>query len=482
MDLSKIPSAENWRKIVSRGKYPFLWLFEINNGLLDTNKITGLKTKMTNYCRVGGNSYIYEDQAIKFENAIIEVLRKNPTRTLKWIDDYYKNTKKLFAWLNSIKNKNFSKLSKDELKKLYKEYIKQDTIIWRWTYLPFLIDNAINAELNFIFLKLDIRPEKISEAIKTLSFSAKITLHKKEYFALLKLAQDVKKKGMGNCEKEIKKHLSQWGWKNSWIYNQNPFTLEQLKKEISEAEKIDYKKELANFQKEQKKKSQEKNNFLSKFKNKHLNVLSDILAEYNFWHAYKMEEMTKAVYLAKPFFEELAKRFGIKYKELLEMEPGDVEKENIEIKRLKDRAIDCGIVMIDGERTPLEGKDLEFIKKKFEKSLKAVKTFNGFSVFSGLARGRALVVTQAAKIDVSKISVAKGTVLVVSMTSVNTVPLVKKVSAIVTDEGGLLCHAAIIARELKIPCIVGTKIATKVLTDGDLVEVDANKGIVKIIK
>jgi len=61
-------------------------------------------------------------------------------------------------------------------------------------------------------------------------------------------------------------------------------------------------------------------------------------------------------------------------------------------------------------------------------------------------------------------------------------PLISIVKAIVTNEGGILCHAAIIAREFKKPCIVGTKIATQVLHDGDLVEVDANKGIVKIIK
>ncbi len=58
----------------------------------------------------------------------------------------------------------------------------------------------------------------------------------------------------------------------------------------------------------------------------------------------------------------------------------------------------------------------------------------------------------------------------------------QKCSAIVTDFGGLTSHAAIIARELKKPCVVGTKFATKVLNDGDEVEVDANQGVVKIIK
>jgi pyruvate,water dikinase len=57
----------------------------------------------------------------------------------------------------------------------------------------------------------------------------------------------------------------------------------------------------------------------------------------------------------------------------------------------------------------------------------------------------------------------------------------EKAAAFITDEGGITCHAAIVSRELKKPCIIGTKIATQVLKDGDLVEVDANNGVVKIM-
>ncbi|MBU6430762.1 MAG: hypothetical protein KGJ58_01840 [Patescibacteria group bacterium] len=75
-----------------------------------------------------------------------------------------------------------------------------------------------------------------------------------------------------------------------------------------------------------------------------------------------------------------------------------------------------------------------------------------------------------------------GNILVTSMTRAEFVPLMKKSSAIVTDEGGITCHAAIISRELNKPCIVGTKNATRILKDGDLVEVDADNGVVRIIK
>lgn len=72
-----------------------------------------------------------------------------------------------------------------------------------------------------------------------------------------------------------------------------------------------------------------------------------------------------------------------------------------------------------------------------------------------------------------------GDILVTSMTRPEFVPLMKLCAAIITDEGGITSHAAIVSRELRKPCIIGTKHATEVLHDGDMVEVDADKGIVR---
>lgn len=76
----------------------------------------------------------------------------------------------------------------------------------------------------------------------------------------------------------------------------------------------------------------------------------------------------------------------------------------------------------------------------------------------------------------------EGKILVAGQTVPQFMPALRKAKAIITDEGGMLCHAAIVSRELGIPCIVGTKIATQVLKDGDLVEVDADHGIVRKIQ
>lgn len=90
-------------------------------------------------------------------------------------------------------------------------------------------------------------------------------------------------------------------------------------------------------------------------------------------------------------------------------------------------------------------------------------------------RGRVSIVNSTS--DMHK--VAEGDVLVSFNTNPSLMPVIKKCAAIITDEGGIVCHAAIISRELKKPCIIGTKIATQVLRDGDLVEVDADTGVVR---
>jgi len=103
--------------------------------------------------------------------------------------------------------------------------------------------------------------------------------------------------------------------------------------------------------------------------------------------------------------------------------------------------------------------------------------FTGVGVSPGCAQGRVRIVT-----DPAGVSLEAGDVLVCDMTSPDYIHLMQAAGAIVTDRGGILCHAVIIARELGKPCIVGTAVGTKVLKDGDLVEVDATKGVVRKVE
>lgn len=103
----------------------------------------------------------------------------------------------------------------------------------------------------------------------------------------------------------------------------------------------------------------------------------------------------------------------------------------------------------------------------------------GLPASLGRAKGHCRIVLSG-DLDSVK-SIREGDVLVTDATRPEMVPVMKKVSAIITDLGGVTCHAAIVCRELKIPCIVGTKRATTSLKDGQLLEVDAFKGTIKVI-
>ncbi len=108
----------------------------------------------------------------------------------------------------------------------------------------------------------------------------------------------------------------------------------------------------------------------------------------------------------------------------------------------------------------------------------AVNELHGECASPGKVRGLCKIVNSVA--DMAKME--KGDILISLATSPELVPAIKQAAAIVTNAGGITCHAAIISRELAIPCVIGTKNATKVLRDGDLVDVDAGHGKVSILE
>ena len=107
----------------------------------------------------------------------------------------------------------------------------------------------------------------------------------------------------------------------------------------------------------------------------------------------------------------------------------------------------------------------------------SVQQLKGNCACRGTARGVVKIINRVE--DLPKME--RGDILVSRATSPSLVPAMKKAAAILTDEGGLTCHAAIVSRELNIPCVVGLKTVTQAFQDGDLLEVDATKGLVRRI-
>jgi phosphoenolpyruvate synthase/pyruvate phosphate dikinase len=135
----------------------------------------------------------------------------------------------------------------------------------------------------------------------------------------------------------------------------------------------------------------------------------------------------------------------------------------------------CGL-MTASEYKPVSR--IFFNKASEARMNNGIKEIKGVSASAGKIRGRVRIILDPKR---EKMDFAKGDILVTSMTRPEFLPLMKKASAFITDEGGITCHAAIVAREMKKPCIIGMKNATDVLRDGQMVEVDANKGVVRIL-
>ena len=166
----------------------------------------------------------------------------------------------------------------------------------------------------------------------------------------------------------------------------------------------------------------------------------------------------------------------------------DAEIKNIIISRKKYGFIHLNLK--DEKRevidNPIEISEIRnyFLRLSEEsKKLQNNKEIKGQTVYNSdkIITGQVVVIENKTELK-SKKHLIDNKILVAIQTTPHYIPYMKKVKAIITDEGGITCHAAIVAREMRKLCIVGTKIATQVLKDGDLVEVDATKGIVRILK
>ena len=112
------------------------------------------------------------------------------------------------------------------------------------------------------------------------------------------------------------------------------------------------------------------------------------------------------------------------------------------------------------------------VNNKDEEAMDSAPILKGISASPGIGTGIVKILKSPKEID----KIKTGDILVAPMTSPDYVPAMKKASAIVTNEGGMTSHAAIVSREMGIPCVVGTKIGTTILKDGDVVTVNGTTG------
>ncbi|MFH0979223.1 MAG: PEP-utilizing enzyme [Candidatus Woesearchaeota archaeon] len=208
-----------------------------------------------------------------------------------------------------------------------------------------------------------------------------------------------------------------------------------------------------------------------------VNIGADIV----FLKFFRKGVFAESYYSVEFLLKEIGKRIGASTQHVANMLPQEVLAALFLgrfPKELVDYRIKSGVLFHSKDGSVAFGSWLKpFYKHRIVRTVEST-SLQGQTAFPGLVKGKVRIVNIAADMK----GFSKGDILVSRSTNPSLIPVMHKCAAIVTDIGGLTCHAAIVARELKKPCVVGTKNATKVLKDGDFVEVDANKAIVIILK
>ena len=407
------------------------------------------------------------------------------TRFKKAYAKWQKDLKNFILIKNKIEKTNLSSLADVDLRKLFSKFISiYNRNFWRNGLLPEMAGWG-GEQLLVKELRNRIRDESdFIQALESLTAPEDLSFYQKESMDLLAIAleKDNKKRG-----ERLAEHQKKYFWMlNSYHHvqilpisffgkNLGGITAERARKKIREIEKI--KKETIKNKKKTAKRHKLPKTILT---------IGRQLAFCIWWQDLRKSFIFQANYVISLFLKEFSGRYRVKSDNLFFYTVGDLESlvsgravsEDEIVRRKKGFLVyaDPGEEMIHLFSGIAAQKTFQrYAKKSVEKNIQELR---GLVVNRGNVTGRVKIVLSPREIGKMK----KGDILVTTMTTPDYIVALRKASAVVTDEGGMTCHAAIVSRELNIPGIVATKIATKVLHDGDLVEVRANHGVVKILK
>lgn len=408
------------------------------------------------------------------------------------LKNYQKHWQKWENWINEYEQKaqelnrvDLKKLTNRELHECLKSFYDLKISFWPIVHVPEIANWG-----GEYFLKNRLKKlfkDKANEYLEILSAPVKLSFFQQEELDLLQAAFVKNKK---EKQKTLQNHAKKYHWVlNSYggnrILKKEHFEkkLKSLLRDKSARIKIREIKNIIRSNKERKKR------LIKKLKlNREIILIAEQLSQSIWWQDLRKSYIWRMNYIWDRFLKEIVRRTHWKFSELQwcwACELLDILKNNKTSKqKILNRKKYFAIYTQGGKLKEFtDKKSVEKLMDVYSKiEIKDTRELRGLTVSKGKSakvRGRVRIIKNP---FLENKKMKKGDILVAGMTSPEYIVVMRKAAAIITDHGGMTAHAAIVSRELKIPCIVKTKIATKVLKDGDLVEVDANKGIVKILK
>jgi pyruvate,water dikinase len=207
-----------------------------------------------------------------------------------------------------------------------------------------------------------------------------------------------------------------------------------------------------------------------------------VIRELAHLRTYRIDIINISNYYALSFLKHVAARLKVSYEDMLFLTPGEIEEalRGMAVTQLiETRKKGWGMI--------IHGDHLEILTERKYQLVKRVvlswdysgqDSVRGMSAYHGTVTGKAFVALSSGELE----NITNEDILIAPETTVDFEIAMRKARAIVTDRGGILSHAAIVSREMKKPCVVGTHFSTKVFKTGDLIEVDTHTGVVRIRK
>jgi phosphohistidine swiveling domain-containing protein len=399
--------------------------------------------------------YFFEDnEENKVIASIVNEYTDNKVKFQKFVTLFYKIGEDYVDFCRKTGENDLTAFSNEELREIYMTYQKKCIDYTAILFVGFL--------LNRYWTKwgsetLTTKDDKIREAL----------FRPTERSTVLVMQEEAAK--IKGDEYKIKSFWKKYEWLPCLDLHKDPWTLQEVKDYVNNIklgrkfERIDFEEavEKAGLTEEQ----------VEKFQMiKELGYIKDVRDDFR----------RKGIYYIQPFFKEVAGRMNISLKEIAYLTEAEIidflSGEEVDLSKGKKRQEGFLLYFKDDEVVCVDHAiNDELAKIGFVEEKAKVKHVIGTVACKGTATGTAKVVRTVHDI----LKVKRGDIIIAVTTHPDYVPAMQLAAAIVTDEGGILSHAAIVSRELGIPCIVGTKYATKVFPHGCMVEVDAQKGKVR---
>lgn len=457
--------------------------------------------------------YIDMKDIKRITNGFIKLAKKERNISKKLIKKWDKDEKDFYKYCYRVRKMDLKKISNKRLGEVYNNMLERSI---RAVTSSSLIDGFALGSDNYIFEQLQGFLNKNGLERQLQRYFAVLTAPVHQSFItdtevrllrigrLIKksksLSSFIKKSSVKDIERKIKEYhqiykklinyQKLYFWTRNNYVDNNILSVKFFIKELAQMvrEGLDFDKEINRLVETPKKNSREKEKLMRKLSLPfHLKNLLIISEDFTWWQDERKKKTYWYNHHLSLILKEIAGRYNYTFQEikyflypeiinLFESNGGNVPTKKDIARRIKY----CtwfkrgdNFEQVSGEKAVKLRK--EFLKKDTKDT---VNDFRGMAASKGRVKGRVKILKSVK--DSNKIK--KGDILVAVMTRPDYVPAMRKAKAIITNEGGVTCHAAIVSRELGIPCVIGTKIATEVLKDGYEVEVNANHGVITILK